>query len=559
MQTVSRRSEEWDIVLKKTDSSPAAKKAPGIRSRIVIYLSLFIAFILLLLWLFQIVFLDDFYRGFKSRQVEDAAEMIIQNLAQDVDDLSSSAGIIAEHYDVCILLLDSNASVLLSAEGTKNCLIHKLSSRALAWWCDKANDDGTATMELFHMQSIPSGPAGSLVDGTGTEVVAPPTMDALQPSAQPQPSAFPSLTDAAGKNTGGRKNHRLRLMDQSEIQSLLYARKLNLSDGTVATLLLNTQINPIVSTVSALRSQLSVITLVVIILALLLAFMISNHVSKPIIETNTAAKALSHAQYTKPPHSNKYREIAELNETLVHAAEDLGKVESLQHELIANISHDLRTPLTMIGGYAEVMRDLPSENTPENMQMIIDETSRLSTLVNELLDFSRMQASGLTLNPSDFCLTDAVDSTVKRVGKLTEKDGYTIRFEYDAPVDVTADSMRIGQVVYNLIGNALTYTGPDKLVTVRQSVHDGFAHIDITDTGKGIAKDELDLIWNRYYRTKETHKRAIIGSGLGLNIVQSILKEHGVPYGVSSEPGNGTTFWFELPLAKSRVPEENPC
>ena len=476
----------------------------------------------MLLWMFQIVFLDDFYRGFKSRQVEDAAEMILQNLEQDSDDLSSSAGIIAEHYDVCILLLDSNANVLLSAEGTRNCLIHRLSSRALAWWCDKASEDGTASMELFRMQSIPSGPAGSLVDGTGTEVMSPPSKVSFQPSDQPNVSPLPVQTETSNGKYN-KRDHRIRLMDQSEIQSLLYARKVHLSDGTEATLLLNTQINPVISTVSALRSQLGVITVVV-----------------------------------KPPHSNKYREIAELNETLVHAADDLGKVEALQHELIANISHDLRTPLTMIGGYAEVMRDLPSENTPENMQMIIDETSRLSTLVNELLDFSRMQASGLKLNPSDFCLTDAVDSTVKRVGKLTEKDGYTILFEYDTPVFVTADSMRISQVVYNLIGNALTYTGPDKRVTVRQSVHDGYAHIDITDTGKGIAPDELDLIWNRYYRTKETHKRAIIGSGLGLNIVQSILKEHNVPYGVSSELDKGTTFWFELPLAKSHISDENP-
>jgi signal transduction histidine kinase len=82
--------------------------------------------------------------------------------------------------------------------------------------------------------------------------------------------------------------------------------------------------------------------------------------------------------------------------------------------------------------------------------------------------------------------------------------------------------------------------------------------IEVRDTGKGIAKDELPLIWNRYYRTKETHKRAIIGSGLGLNIVQSILKEHNVPYGVSSELDKGTTFWFELPLAKSHISDENP-
>ncbi len=548
--------------MKKTDLARAPRKAFGIRSRILLYLSLFVAFIILLLWLFQIVFLDDFYRGFKTRQVRTAADLIVQNLSLDPDELSDTAGGIAEHFDVCILLIDSNTNVLLSAEGTRNCLIHRLSSRALAWWCQRANEDGSVTMELFRMQSIPAGPAGLLVNDSDTALKAsssesPPSPQSTPHDSSAQREADPSVT----YNVRDRKTvHKHALYEtSSEIQSLLYARKLQLQDGTSATLLLNTQISPVLSTVSALRSQLTVITLVVIVIAILLAALLSNRVSIPIIETNKAAKELSHAKYVRPPHSNNYREIAELNETLVHASDELGKVEALQHELIANISHDLRTPLTMIGGYAEAMRDLPSENTPENMQMIIDETSRLSSLVNELLDFSRMQASGLQLSPSVFCLTDVVDSTVHRVGKLTEKDGYVIHFRSEEKVYVTADSTRIGQVIYNLLGNALTYTGSDKQVTVSQTIHDGYAHIAISDTGKGIAKDELNLIWNRYYRTKETHKRAIIGSGLGLNIVQSILEQHKVPYGVESETGHGTTFWFELPLANCKESKESPC
>ena len=222
-------------------------------------------------------------------------------------------------------------------------------------------------------------------------------------------------------------------------------------------------------------------------------------------------------------------------------------MEHLQHELIANISHDLRTPLTMIGGYAEAMRDIPSENTPENMQIIMDETARLSTLVNEILDFSRLQTGALAMNPQPMSLTDTVQAIVTRVGKLTEKDGYVIRFAPEDNLTVVADETRIGQVVYNLLGNALTYTGKDKTVTLTQTRKDGRARLSVSDTGKGIAPEELPLIWNRYYRTQESHKRAVIGSGLGLSIVRNILEQHGAPYGVDSGDG-GTTFWFELPL-----------
>ena len=281
--------------------------------------------------------------------------------------------------------------------------------------------------------------------------------------------------------------------------------------------------------------------------ALLLAVLISRRVSQPIIETNAAAKALSRSAFAPPPHSSSYREIAELNQTLAHAAEELGKVEALQHELIANISHDLRTPLTMIGGYAEVMRDLPDENTPENMQIIIDESARLSTLVNELLDFSRMQTGSAQLNLTVFDLTSTVESIITRIGKLTEKDGYVIRFEPSAHLFTRADETRIGQVIYNLLGNALTYTGDDRTVCITQETANGKVFIRIHDTGRGIAPEELPLIWNRYYRTKETHRRSVVGSGLGLNIVRSILETHGAEYGVES--GDGTTFWFALPLA----------
>ncbi len=299
---------------------------------------------------------------------------------------------------------------------------------------------------------------------------------------------------------------------------------------------------------SAVQTQFFLTIGAILVATALVGFTMAKSISEPIIETNLAARELSRSRYTRPPHSGGYREIAELNDTLVRAAEDLGKVEDLQRELIANISHDLRTPLTMIVGYAEAMRDIPEEVTPENMQIIIDETNRLNSMVNEVLDFSRLRTGSLEMKKVPFNLTDTVRRTVDRIARMTAAEGYTVTFDADGNADVEADSDRISQVIYNLIGNAITYTGADKTVRIRQEIRNGTARISIADTGEGIAPEELPYIWDRYYRSRENHKRAVIGSGLGLNICRGILENHGAPYGAECPPEGGTVFWFSLPV-----------
>lgn len=156
------------------------------------------------------------------------------------------------------------------------------------------------------------------------------------------------------------------------------------------------------------------------------------------------------------------------------------------------------------------------------------------------------------MNPSEFDLTHTIEEIVERISTLVEPKGYAICFEPDEHFTVTADENRISQVIYNLIGNALTYTGEDKRITVTQTKLNDHIHIAVKDTGNGIAQDELPMIWYRYYRTRDTHKRAVIGSGLGLSIVRSILEQHEVPFGVNSQEGEGSVFWFELPLKKEK-------
>jgi len=472
----------------------------------MLYLVLFVAFVIGIMWLFQIVWLDDFYRYYKTNQVASAANAVLDNI--DNDEVSLLADQLATQNDVCILVLDSSRRPVLSSKDTQFCLIHRMNVRDLSWWCERIPGDGSTLIEQFNVQPFQN-----------NRYNARRFVGSVPPAAE------------------------------SSHQSLLYARRITLPGGDEGYLLLNAIITPLDATVTTLRSQLLLITLVVLLGALGLAALISRNVSRPIIETNAAARELSRGRFQQPVHGGNYREMAELNATLARAADDLSQVDRLQHELIANISHDLRTPLTMIGGYAEAMRDIPGENTPENMQIIIDETARLSSLVGEVMDFSRLQSGALPMNTAAFDLTAAVQEILNRIGKLVESDGYTIRFEPGRHLTVTADEARISQVVYNLAGNALTYTGSDRQILVFQELRDGRVRLSIRDTGKGIPAEELPLIWNRYYRTSETHKRAIIGSGLGLSIVRSILEQHSAPYGVESKPDEGTTFWFELPMA----------
>jgi len=466
-------------------------------------LVLFVAFLIGLLWLFQIIMLDDFYRWDKTRQVRQMSSLIADNA--DNESLPRLMDRLAQENDTCILLLDSEYRKIASADVVRFCLIHRMSRRDLSWWCSRAPEDGSVATELFQ----------------------------INPYAE-EPSDFPSFRGFSPPREGENR------------QSLLCARRITLKDGSTGYLLLNAIITPLDSTVVTLRNQLIIITGVVLLGALLLAFLISRAVTRPIVETNAAARALSRGQYAPPEHGSNYREMAELNQTLTAAAHEISQVDRLQHELIANISHDLRTPLTMIAGYAEVMRDIPGESTPENMQIIIDETQRLTSLVSEVMDFSRLESGALTLAPAPFGLTASLRAIVGRISKLIEKDGYVIRFEPQEELSAIADEARISQVVYNLLGNALTYTGPDKTVTLTQERRGDHVRIAVQDSGQGIPQEELPLIWNRYYRAKESHRRAVIGSGLGLSIVRSILEKHGVDFGVRSEEGAGTTFWFDL-------------
>ena len=292
------------------------------------------------------------------------------------------------------------------------------------------------------------------------------------------------------------------------------------------------------------------VSLIWLLTAAALAIFLSRSVAGPIMRISKGATQLAQGNYAYHfEESGSYREAGELAATLNDASRQLARLDRLQKELIANVAHDLRTPLTLISGYSEVMRDLPGEITPENLQTIIDESARLTSLVNDLLEISKIQSGNLTPMRERFSVTDMLRESVSTYQTLAACKGY--RFVLDAPTEVYVDGDRsmLFRARNNLINNALTYTGNDQTVTIRQRVSDKRVRIEVTDSGEGISPDNLSDIWDRYYKVDASHKRSAVGTGLGLSIVKSIVSMHSGAYGVRSSNGYGSTFWFEIEKA----------
>lgn len=336
--------------------------------------------------------------------------------------------------------------------------------------------------------------------------------------------------------------------DKARMETLTQEQTFTLADGRTVSLTFHAIITPVDATISTLKIQFYIITVIMVLLSIVLALIIAKRVSRPIVEINKSAKILASGNYNTHFAGHGFLEVAELSDTLNTAANELSKVEGLRRELMANISHDLRTPLALIYSYAEMMHDFRNEITPEQTRTIMDETTRLTSLVNDVLDLSRLETGTMKLTIRKYDLTKSIGATVSRITELVKKDGYIINFEHEQDIMVMADEVKITGAFYNLLLNAITHSGNDKSITVRQSVNNGKAKIEVVDNGEGIAPEDLPYIWDRYYKVDKKHKRAITGTGLGLSIVKKILDLHGAEYGVESAVGDGSNFWFKLTM-----------
>ena len=315
---------------------------------------------------------------------------------------------------------------------------------------------------------------------------------------------------------------------------------------------ISTSLIPLDSTINIIEQQLIIVSIVVLLLSIVVAYFISKRLSNPIIKISKAAKLISKGKLkTNFDSGSDIKELVDLTNALNDMKDELSKTEELQRDLMANVSHDLKTPLTMIKAYAELILDIninDKEKCKNNLNIIIEEVNRLNNLVNDILTLTKVESNLDNLSKSEFDLINLIKRIVKQHNIYVIKDGYSIEFIHDNidKLVINADKKKIEQVIYNLLNNALNYTGEDKKVIIKVEDDDKDYTIMVIDSGKGIDKKEIDHIFDRYYRSKKNHKRYVYGTGLGLSIVKNILLLHNYPYGVTSKKNKGTTFYFKI-------------
>ncbi len=485
----------------------AYKRRVGIRWRLFGAMALFTAVILLVLWLFQIRLLATFYEREKFSELRDAVGVLERYLENE--SAEERIADYARENGICIRVVSVDGSyikLIADADATPSCVIHHLPGEALSNMYDTARESGGVYEKRFEFKE-----------------------------------------DMSAREEG----HFPILPRRGTVVNAIHMKLLEKGDTTYV-LLLDSEMTPVDATVRTLENQFVWIACILLAASFLFALLLSRVVAKPLIRITKKAERLSAGEFEISfEREEGYREVQELADTLTFAAGEIGATGRLQRELIANISHDLRTPLTMIRGYGEMMRDIPGENSPENIQAVIDETTRLSELVSDLLDLSKLQAGTLEPREEIFDLTQTLRDALARYDTLIRHEGYRIDTVIDVDeVLVKADRTMILQVIYNLVGNAVNYTGAQKRVLVTETVSGSVVRISVADDGEGIPPEQIGEIWDRYYRVDREHRRAVMGAGLGLSIVKNVLEAHKATYGVESAVGTGSVFWFELPVSQ---------
>jgi len=370
--------------------------------------------------------------------------------------------------------------------------------------------------------------------------------DELRPEERKPLSAMPLPTPSLLLPSGpGRPNPPdLPAPDtsQSGVAGVLYLMPLTQSEVSLTALQLVT---------NQIGKYFAIGALMAVVAAIVLTYFLSRRILAPVRQLTVAAGQLGKGDFSQRVKVDEKSEIGDLADTFNLMAADLERDEKLRRDLVADVAHELRSPLTNVRGYLEAIRDGVMEPDEKTINTIYDETMLLSRLVHDLQDLSLAESGQLKL----FCQPENVDDLITQaVSAMTakyaaRKISLTVEMEEGLP-RVMIDLQRIRQVLLNLLTNALTHTPEGGRVTVSASQAGQFVAISVADTGEGIPPEELPLIFERFHRVDRSRARATGGSGLGLTIARYFVEAHKGTITVESEPGRGSTFTFTLPVSQ---------
>lgn len=462
---------------------------------------LLVVLMLIVLWLFQIVFLEQFYRTRQIDKLEKKSVEIVQELAtldslSDITDdekVTKTLESFVYTYHLNIELLNESGQVLYQRTSSSDQQSHNMFNQYTAPVINQALDGEKVQTTFKHPRF-----------GNTIVIMGLPIMNKI----------------------GGNETEQQR-----------------------GALIVNAAMAPVSDTADILKQQLLYITVILLIAAFGIAFMISRHLSKPILKMNQAAKEIAKGKWDVDVQTTGKDEIGQLALTIKEMAGDLKRTDQLQKELIGNISHELRTPLSLIRGYAETIKDVSGEQPEkreQHLEVIIHESERLAHLIDDILHLSQLEAGIIKLEQKCMNLREVLEGTSNRFSNLAQSNDIELIVSSEEFVYALGDRPRIEQVLINLVGNAFNHTRSGGKIEIMATEFDEGVKIEVKDNGEGIPEEVLTAIWERYYKVKNLNRDKRIGSGLGLAIVKNILLAHGSEFGVDSTLGKGATFWFIL-------------
>lgn len=471
-------------------------------AKLWLWFVLFSAAIFSLLWFLQIVFLQNFYNDMAIRSVEKAAEEIAGHFGdEDFYDVIDEK---AMRNSLLIFVADAEGHVLYSADEYRHL------------YDEIEQEDHRTENPYFSPDTVMNWEKGALRN-------LPYSFDAL----------IEKLKDSGTGSVGFVTE-----------DSAAYVTGVNLDDGTI--LYISMPLGTVEGTVGILRMQLVWVSALSLLLGFFLAWLISKRFGQPISQITVSARQIAAGDYHPALPKGFCTELDELADTLGETALELEKAKNVQREFLANVSHDLRTPLTMIKGYAEMVKEISwsdAQKREQDLDVIMRETDRLTALVNEILEFSAMQADAAAQEYGVIDISLAVREVIRQFGPFCEKNGFIVETDITDGLLARADEAQIRRVIYNFIDNAVNHTDESKKIRVSLARADGNVRFAVTDYGKGIASEDIPYIWDRYYTARSRKNKAVV-SGLGLSIAREILTCHNAKFGVDNK--NNCTFWFEL-------------
>jgi signal transduction histidine kinase len=286
------------------------------------------------------------------------------------------------------------------------------------------------------------------------------------------------------------------------------------------------------------------------VIALIMARWLARGMTQPLRDMAEAARRMQTGDYSTRIHTTTRDEVGQLAAAFNRMSQELDNLEASRRDLVANVSHELKTPITAIRAHLENLLDGVEEPNPETVQIMLTQSERLGRLVEQLLDLSKLESGEVPLRREPVSLAPLVARVMSEIEVARSDRDVDVQsaLPEDLPA-IEADAERVHQVIFNLVDNAVRFTPGGGEVRIEAHRHNGAVEVSVADTGVGIPAESLPRLFERFYRVDHARAREDGGTGIGLAIARSVVEAHGGSIRAESEPGHGSVFTFDLPIA----------